>query len=593
MWRMASHPERRSPRSPFRYALFIFLAGLCIGRLIGIGGPKKDGQASTAINVFQQRDSPPGYLFDPVKIPPRCPRKQRRRVIDMTLINNELSSLELRLNELWNVVDTFFIAESTVPFKPGALSKPHYLADHWSDFERFHSKMVLITIDPVISQGTGAKVDLVDFRPNFNIQVAQRDELWRQLKKLGNLREDDLIIKADLDEIPRPSIIEELACIPPGKLPHSPICLETMESFFYYNFNCRIKFEWTASPSILRYKDEMSYKLPCRTQIANSSTHCSSCFGSLDDYHVKSISNSEPIRNPLQTNNASILERVRSCKDFWLRTGLDEQMELKTHIDFGSVPMIVSKHPERWPHLLGNGPLYESLYVDEQTVAAKKHTIPMTTKAEGSPICQTAQECIRPYFPNPEKLPCPVRESLQTSSTGAYILPQNFVYRFDQGIANEILNIVSGRVLELGAGLGCYTHYFKNSKQLAHVSGFEGASNVDELTGGFIKHADLTEKHDFGKFDYVISLEVAEHIPAAFESAFVANIIAPSPKGIILSWALPDQPGSGHVNGKTNEYVISLMGAKGFEYDMQTTMLLRSQAELSWFKETTMVFTAK
>mmetsp|Transcript_29172 Transcript_29172/g.53804 ORF Transcript_29172/g.53804 Transcript_29172/m.53804 type:complete len:610 (-) Transcript_29172:287-2116(-) len=602
----SSHIDRiLTARPPFRQALTLFV-GLYIGGMIG--KLVIDEQPITKINAFQQReDSPPGYLFDPVEIPTQCPRKKRRRVIDMTLVNSELSSLELRMNELWNVVDIFFIAESTVPFKPGAPSKSLHLTNHWVDFERFHSKMVLYVIPPEISRGTGAKVDLIDFRPNFKVQEAQRDDLWRHLKQKLNPHEDDLIIKADLDEIPRPSVIEKLACDPPGMLPRTPICLETKDSFYYYNYRCHIKNEWTGSPTILSSSEFESqrpsrpyYQLPCKTRIKNASIHCSSCFGSLDEFHAKSISNSEPIRNAaLQTNNASILERVRSCKDFWLRTNEDETMELRPSVDAGSIPLIVSKHPERWPHLMGEGPLYETMHSDEQASGAKTNETQLTTTTEGSeirvPICLTAQEsCVRPYFPTPKTVTCPAKNNLQSSSTGAYILPENFTYRFDQQFANAILNkVVTGSVLELGAGLGCYTYYFSESGKLSQIHGYEGASNVHELSGGLVKRADLSEHHEFGQFDWVISLEVAEHIPAEFEATFVANLIAPKPKGIILSWALPDQPGSGHVNGKTNEYVISLMGAKGFEFDREKTLFLRSEAQLGWFKDTTMVFIAK
>lgn len=598
--------NRRWPSRPtFRHALIILIAGLCIGRR-GVTLFKGD-VVYDETRTFPKTHDPPGSLFDPIKIPPRCSREKRRKVIDMTLINNELSSLELRLNELWNVVDVFYIVESSVPFKPGAPPKPLHLTNRWNDFARFHSKMVLRVIPPEISVGTGAAVDLKNYGPNFKIQQAQRDELWRVLVRDVHPQKEDLIVRADLDEVPRPEVIEKLACDPPGALPETPICLETKDSFYYYNYKCHIDFEWTGSPAILHYGSSgyeygTPYRQrPCKSRIVNASTHCSSCFGTLDDYHVKSMSNSEPIRNPLlQTNNASILERVRSCKDFWLRTPEDKKMELRDSVDLGSIPRIVSKHPERWPYLMGEGPLYESVSYLNQTFGGRQYDNPqIIDKVERVedhvPTCLTAQEtCVHPYFPSPETVTCPVTSSPKASSTGAYILPKDYMYRFDRKFANALLNnVISGRVLELGAGLGCYTYYFRNSGKISHISGFEGASNVNELTGGFIKQADLTEEHNFGKFDWVVSLEVAEHIPQEFEAAFVSNIIANSPKGIVLSWALPDQPGSGHVNGKTNEYVISLMNEKGFAFDEENTLFLRSQTELGWFKDTTMVFSLK
>ena len=98
----------------------------------------------------------------------------------------------------------------------------------------------------------------------------------------------------------------------------------------------------------------------CRSSIVNASTHCSSCFGTLEDYHIKSRSNSEAVRKPkMQYVNASIYDRVRGCKDFWLRDQINEMMELRDKVEEGSYPLTVAKHPERWPHLLGRGSMYE------------------------------------------------------------------------------------------------------------------------------------------------------------------------------------------------------------------------------------------
>ena len=229
------------------------------------------------------------------------------------------------------------------------------------------------------------------------------------------------------------------------------------------------------------------------------------------------------------------------------------------------------------------------------------------------PIClgPIENECVQPYFPTPKSVPCPRVSSPGTSSTGAYILPKNFVYRFDVKFATAILYNVTGpnsSVLELGAGLGCYTYYFNSSGYLSSIVGYDGAANVYDASGGFIQRADLTVPRNFGRpqqrpgqevqereryYDWVICLEVAEHIPREYESIFVTNLISTNPGGIVLSWASPTQPGSGHVNGRTNAYVIDLMYTKGYGYDNETTTFLRSQAELGWFQRTAMVFRLK
>ena len=45
---------------------------------------------------------------------------------------------------------------------------------------------------------------------------------------------------------------------------------------------------------------------------------------------------------------------------------------------------------------------------------------------------------------------------------------------------------------------------------------------------------------------------------------YIQNLVNNCKKGIILSWALPNQPGDGHVNCQPPEYVITLMESHGF-----------------------------
>jgi hypothetical protein len=209
------------------------------------------------------------------------------------------------------------------------------------------------------------------------------------------------------------------------------------------------------------------------------------------------------------------------------------------------------------------------------------------------PICRATGGCARPYFPHLMFVECPKQANAGVSTSGAWIISENYLYILDKPLADAILTFVSGDLLELGAGLGCYSHYFRDSGKLSRVVAVEGASNVAELTGGFVSQADLTQEHNFGHFDWAISLEVAEHIPKQFEDIFIANIVNTSPYGIILSWALPGQGGVGHVNPQTNEYVIKLMSRQGYGFDYNKTQHLREHAVLDWFKRTTMVFTRR
>ena len=319
------------------------------------------GELDEKESIIAPEHQRPGSLFDPVEVPLQCPRNNstRRRVIDIIWVNTELPSLELRLNELWNVVDVFFINESTIswkaiPFKNQTLKpKPLYVTEHLkTDFHKFQSKIIVHVIPPEISHKT-------KYTGSYAIEMAQRDEVWGGLQRLLQPHPEDLLIWNDLDEIPRPHMIEKFACDPPGLLPPTPICLHTQQGFYYYNYLCRQNIEWTIRPRLTLFKDGRKSG-NCRTKIPDGATHCSSCFGSIDYLRSKISSNADPMEDtPKQLNNKSIIERVRQCKDVYLRHDLDNRLKLLDNVDESKMPIIVTKHPERWPYLFAKGSLYE------------------------------------------------------------------------------------------------------------------------------------------------------------------------------------------------------------------------------------------
>ena len=347
---------------------------------------------------------PPGGLFDPIEITPQCHRTnsnstnmnitasaatsrqhKRRRVIDITWVNRELPSLELRLNELWNVVDIFFLSESTIswkaePFKNQTVKpKPLAVSDNIQNFEKFQSKMAINVVPPEVSYNT-------KYDGPYAIEMAQRDYEWDALVRMVNPQPDDLLIFADLDEIPRPDIIERMACDDSNVVPS---CLHTQASFYYYNYKCHIKVEWTRRPRVIAFRDGRNAR--CRKTIPNASTHCSSCFGTLDLVKTKILSNADPMEDtPEQLNNASILDRVRNCKDVYLRKDQNPKMDLRESVDYDKIPLIVAKHPERWPYLLGRGPLYEdepeaaSIIPHESSNTVSQHAVLSQNESENA-----------------------------------------------------------------------------------------------------------------------------------------------------------------------------------------------------------------
>lgn len=181
------------------------------------------------------------------------------------------------------------------------------------------------------------------------------------------------------------------------------------------------------------------------------------------------------------------------------------------------------------------------------------------------------------------------------SNKGFWLTDDESGHCFDLSLATKLKDFFNSvkcnSLLDLGCGPGRYTKYFIDNG--IESEGYDGNPNTPIISEGLCKVADLTQINKFDNKDWVLSLEVGEHIPKEYEAIFIQNLINHSKKGIILSWALPNQPGDGHVNCQSNEYVINLMRSYNYILDVHSTIQLREAAELWWFQNTLMVFRKK
>jgi len=163
----------------------------------------------------------------------------------------------------------------------------------------------------------------------------------------------------------------------------------------------------------------------------------------------------------------------------------------------------------------------------------------------------------------------------------------------DPRLMQGLIRICKGHKFQYLVDFGCGMGYYAKGLQLAgfHCGAYDGNPNTVELTGGFGEILDLSEPQDFGvMYDLVLSLEVGEHIPVEYEGIFIQNLVTHADKMIVLSWAVPNQAGLGHVNCRDNEYIIGKLKENGFRYDARWSGMLRRGSKLPWFKKTIMVF---
>ena len=91
-------------------------------------------------------------------------------------------------------------------------------------------------------------------------------------------------------------------------------------------------------------------------------------------------------------------------------------------------------------------------------------------------------------------------------------------------------------------------------------------------------------------YDWVIIIEVMEHIPAEYEDVALDNVVRAAGTGVVLSWGIPGQSGTHHVNLQSPEHVDQVMKRRGFTRDVAWSLKLQHSAFLSWLKKNLLVF---
>lgn len=128
-------------------------------------------------------------------------------------------------------------------------------------------------------------------------------------------------------------------------------------------------------------------------------------------------------------------------------------------------------------------------------------------------------------------------------------------------------------VVNFGDGMGDYVKDFKKN-------------NI--TSDGYDFNPNTTQ---FDKpYDWVMSLDIGEHLPCEFEDIFINNLHNNNNHGIVLSWAIKTQEGVGHLNEQNNDYIKSKICKLGYINDIDNENKLRDSSSLPRFKKTIMVF---
>jgi beta-1,4-mannosyl-glycoprotein beta-1,4-N-acetylglucosaminyltransferase len=223
-------------------------------------------------------------------------------IYDCFIFNGEFDILDIRINELKDVVDKFVILEGRTTFQ----GQPKELTyeKRMSDYDYVGDQIIYVTFTP-----KGATT--------WDRESYSRDQA---AKALYSARPDDIILMSDADEIPRADVVKTLD-------PQEMTLLNMDE--YYYSFNL-----WHAYYGFTRacyFKDYPGGQAMRKTwsedmpTIENAGWHFS--FLMTPEQIAKKIQSfsHDELNRPEYTDTARILERITTLQDPFDRDTLERR----------------------------------------------------------------------------------------------------------------------------------------------------------------------------------------------------------------------------------------------------------------------------
>ncbi len=173
-----------------------------------------------------------------------------------------------------------------------------------------------------------------------------------------------------------------------------------------------------------------------------------------------------------------------------------------------------------------------------------------------------------------------------------------FIAESSRSSAERILPMVLEHLsvesaLDAGCGVGTWLAPLQRLG-VSDVTGIDG-DYVDrellEIDGDRFVPLDLSQPFDLGRtFDLVLSLEVAEHLPADAADGFVASLVRHAP-AVLFSAAIPGQGGTDHVNEQWPDYWAERFAAHGFAAVDAIRPRVWTDSEVQfWYSQNTILY---
>jgi len=124
-------------------------------------------------------------------------------IYDCFIFFNEFDLLEIRLNELDNIVDKFVLVEAN--FTHSSKEKPYYFEENKNRFIKFSDKIIHVKVD-TLPQFPPVKRKMGIYHNRHEVEHYHRN---CTIDGLVDCKPNDIILISDIDEIPRVSSIIE------------------------------------------------------------------------------------------------------------------------------------------------------------------------------------------------------------------------------------------------------------------------------------------------------------------------------------------------------------------------------------------------
>jgi beta-1,4-mannosyl-glycoprotein beta-1,4-N-acetylglucosaminyltransferase len=200
--------------------------------------------------------------------------RNRPRIYDVFLFNMELDMLEVKLAETSRYVDAFVLLESSI--STTGLPKPLYFDEAKPRYSGYAEKIVHLKLN---TSGPGPDT--------WAREYYQRNQLFTGLR---DVRDGDVVIVTDVDEIIRPEVLRTLKeCSG-----YSNGNLQFDMHLFYYAYNLRHPNPWSVKGTVWNSTHNLTAQdlrgaapQSIKHTFCDSGWHCSCCFSTIRDIRNK------------------------------------------------------------------------------------------------------------------------------------------------------------------------------------------------------------------------------------------------------------------------------------------------------------------